>query len=556
MTIITDKTSFERAVAHSHNIEAIATFIPPGKEMAALPVVCKAFRDHFFQKQHSPIQFEQSRYPFHVYDSSTLEDLKNKFEFLRRNPFYLRELMPNGMTPAWEAFKLAKDDIAAYFLEHGGLLAVTGAQKEELRNYPTLFVGMPAISTQIRNERWVAAVSQEKQKVMLQAALKEYCLKSRLEEMQWIFRKAKKHGIVLSPLKPLENAIRGGFEDIITELFKEMDCNGLSDKEKLDLVNLSVEMGYHHLLSLLKKYGFPISIVHARKLEELQFVQKGLARYITFPRPASINTHTVHGGDANLTTSEEEYVQMVGYAFNALRSGMHIRTLIENLQHRRRRSAVRCNLIKDIDYYGAPTKMTILTDFNPSYQEYGKRIKSKYSRFPVQVTAQFGSLVVRMTKIFETHWEHPDGSYRGRILDEVVRICSPLRKGFCKDLGTPLSQSIFLISHYPPCERGTPLVLRALVDALCLFQHRDPIDSTYEFNCDALVFDKQSEFAESFQKRAPLLISPKNDDVFSMKGCLQPSNGGTQECDSSADRKEEFQELGELQNSITKCYKK
>src|SRR5579883_603670 len=193
MTSEVTKTPFQRVVTHPHNIEAIASFIPDPskKEMAALPAVCKALQQHFFMKQHMPFQYEQSRYPLFVNRFTTLDLLKEKFELRDCNPFYLRELMPGAVTPAWEAFTMRKYDIVSYFLEHGGLLAVTGDQKRELSNYYCLFVGMPAISAQIRNVRWDMADSKEKKQAMLQATLEEYCLKGCLREMRWVFRKAK-----------------------------------------------------------------------------------------------------------------------------------------------------------------------------------------------------------------------------------------------------------------------------------------------------------------------------------------------------------------------------
>ncbi len=93
-----------------------------------------------------------------------------------------------------------------------------------------------------------------------------------------------------------------------------------------------------------------------------------------------------------------------------------------------------------------------------------------------------------------------------------------------EDIATPLSEVIWPISHAPPCERGTPIVLRALVDAICLLQLRDPIDNTYEINCDALVFDKQKAFTEAFSARAKLPLAVKKSPVYSLKGCLREPN--------------------------------
>lgn len=491
------RQAFSRAMEHPQNLEAIGSFLDP-KQQKEFPEICKLIhQDSALRNGRDLNQYLKYRYPF--LKIGNVEKARKVFEGLQCNPAYLRETnFVTGSTPAWNAFKEKNYKLAAWYLEKGGLFAVTEVQKKTLCSYPLLLVDYPEISVRIRNAKWEGAMTGEQKQAVLQQLLEEYCHKGHLKGIKWVLKKAEDNRCLLALQKPLELAIYGGFGDIVSEL-----CPLMTGEKEASVAALCVQMGYPALLPILKKYGFPVSAGQEQQMEELVSTQNGLASRISFPQAPNAISHGAHGGDANKAVREQEYREMVGYVYHSLRNGVSIRVLIENLLHRRRRMAVRCNL-QELHHYGTPTDRPMGTRFDSSYKAFGDRIKEKYAEFPVKVTTRIKDQEIPLTTITAEQWEHPDGKHRDLILDEVARLCEPLRTKLQTDLATPLSPVIWLISLAPPCLRGTPIVLRALVDGICLFQQRDPIDPSYEINCDALVYADQREFTKAFSARAPL----------------------------------------------------
>lgn len=350
-------------------------------------------------------------------------------------------------------------------------------------------------------------ISLEQKKAMLQELLEEYCLLRQINAISGILKNAREKGLSLSPLKPLENAIRRGFEDVISELCIEMDLSQLSEVEKKSLVAISVEMGYPELLPLLQKLGFPVAREHQLKMEELIVVQNILSPCISFPEPINTSHDLLHGGDDNRSIAAREYKLMVGYAFNYIRTGGSFRTLLDNLIHRRIHMAVLCKLIL-IEEYGTPTNRAMTTWYHPIYNAYGERIKEKY-RLPVKVEVSIQGKKIPLTVLTTRAWFHPDGTHREEVLQEVAHICESNFRTICgeDEFAGPLSRVIFLLSHQPPSLRGTPIVMRTLVDAICLSQLRDPIDPRRDLNCEALTFvDIEKEFPDFFASTTSLPI--------------------------------------------------
>lgn len=481
--------AFQRVIRAPHNLESISAFLSP-EEQNIFAQVDERIEHHFELEKGNLRDYFRYRYPFLRVVS--LKKAEAAFERVHRNPLYLRETnIVTHSTPAWHAFQDKRYDLASQYLQWGGLLAVTEQQKEQLRQFPSLLVEYPELSLRIRRAKLDGAKTEDEKRKVLQWMLEEYCHKGHLQGVQWVL----KTGFDLSLFKPLENAIRGGFEEIVSLL-----CPRIKDDDKPSFVGLCVEMGYPELLPILKKNGFPVTEDQERRMADFGLLQKKLIPHIRFPEAPNATAHAAHGGDTNKSIREKEYVDMVVYAYSALRNGASIKTVVNHLGDRRRRMAVLCKL-KDLDNYGTPTKKTMGTGFDSSYKEYGDRIKAKYAEFPVKVTARIGETEIPLTTITAERWEHPDGTHRDAILTEVSRLGAPLCTARVDDFARPLSKIIWLISHYPPAQRGTPIILRAVVDALCLLQNHKTIDPSYEINCDALVYADSQEFTTEFMSK-------------------------------------------------------
>ncbi len=362
--------------------------------------------------------------------------------------------------------------------------------------------------------------TQEEKTVFLQTYLEEFCDKGNLKGVEWVIRNHRESGLQpLQLMRPLEVAILGGYEEVVHTLCRWVGPRTLRDlraspgKESGHflpvpqygnpmslLTALCVEMGYPHLLPVLEKYGFPVSEAEKRAMRELAITQERFARFISFPQPLNTDHSEARGGDANKHIRESEYKRMVGYAIHYLQKGGSHRTLIENLLHRRRRMAVLTKLLH-LDLYGRPTDCVMDTSLvEQPYGECGERIRAKYPNGPVRAAVPINGRRIPLTTITHKMWYHSNGRHRDVVLNEVDRWCASHFHSPRTDteIAYALHRPIFLLSHMPPSCRGTPIVLRAFVDALCLLQQRMPIDPKYEINCDALYYKNIEEFVKDF----------------------------------------------------------
>lgn len=462
----------------------------------------------------------KDRNPFTGID--TVEKAMKVFESVNRDSAYLRDpSLIHGDPPALTALKMGHFELASLYLKWGGVLILNESHRDRVLAEPWLLVDYPLLSEQIRNIRWVAS---ENKKAMLDHALREYALFGSVEGIEWAFERADENGITLSLGAPLECAIRGNFEEVIHTICEKFD---ISKKQKEHLVSIAVKMGYPELLPILESYGFPITEEQAKRMEELTQVYVALESSVRFPSAPSAMADQVHGGDGNKSLAAYEYKWMVSFVFHALRLGIGISEIIDILQFRRRGMAGRCGLL-DIHAFGFPTREDAIafTSFRGAYKEYGDKIKAKYRHFPIRVKTVINGAEIPLTEIDMDYWYHTNGKNRDIILNEVAKLCAPLQRCIAEDIRRPIAEVIWLISHAPPSERGTPTILRALVDGLCLFQHRDPIDSRYEINCDALTYVDKEEFVRDFSNKAPLKQSMNDNPSYQMEGCLSAITPG------------------------------
>lgn len=456
---------------------------------------------------HTPIAASlevslEEQFPFS--NVTTVAKAQEVFDKVGRDPEYLRRVDDRQLcTPAYFAFReLRNFELASQYLEWGGSFDTSVAHLHFLSRVDSLLFNYPRLSACIREAKWKAAKSPEQQRAVLQWILEESCHKGNRTGLDWVRKKQIENGFPgLDPSKSLENAIRGGFTEIAAALLDMCDPSLISLEKKKALVALCVDMGYPDLLLHLQRDRFPVEDEHLKEMEELASIQHSVSPHVRFPGSNNAKHNDIHGGDANLSIAEKEYKLLVGYVCHYIRKGRNIRTLIENLCHRRRRMAVLGSL-SPLDQYGQPTNAPALTPFGESYRQYGEKIREKYKDLlPVQVKARIQGEEIPLTTFYADRWAHPNGKHRGKVLDEVASICENFRPdAMCvdSDFSIWLSQTIWLLSHLPPCMRGTPIVLRALIDGCCLLQDREPIDSRRELNCEALVYDDMSEFSRHF----------------------------------------------------------
>ncbi|HSW72198.1 MAG TPA: hypothetical protein VLG44_02165 [Chlamydiales bacterium] len=466
------------------------------------------------------------RNPFSGVDS--LEKAERVFQSVQRNTAYLRDpSLIQGDPPALFAMKRGDYVLASQYLKWGGVLTLDESHREWILEQPWLLVDYPQLTEQIRNIRWEAAETLQEKKAMLQQALVEYALFGRADEIKWIAERASEHNIALSLVRPLECAIRGNFADVIQALCTTFDVSAVSEKEKKHLVQIAVKMGYPDLLPVLESLEFPISEEQIQRMKDLTSVYEALSSSIRLPRAPSAMADEHHGGYTNKSTAEEEYKWMVSFVFHSLRLGVGIREILDLLHFRRRGMAGRCGLL-DLHSFGFPIQpgTNTFTTFRGAYKEYGEKIRAKYRKFPIFVKTAINGVQIPLTEIHKDYWYHTDGTNRDIILDEVAKLCVPLQKCIQEDIRRPIAEVIWLISHAPLSERGTPTILRALVDGLCLFQHRDPTDYRYEVNCDALTYAERQEFVRDFSARVPLKQTLRDHPVYQMEGCLSAITPG------------------------------
>lgn len=492
--------SVPNALAQPQNIDAIKDFLEP-KDHAVLNNVCKAFQWHSSMERAPQAEKTAYRYPFHgVTDINQSADIFARVNF---NSLYLRE--PDGIsgyTPAFEALKNGRVVLAGLYLSYGGALATTQEEKEYIWKYRTLHTDFPIIGIHIRQIKWDMAKTDLQKKEFLEWYLEESCHKGNMKGVQWALRKAEKFHIPISIFRSLELATQSGLHEVFAEVCSRTNLSQLTNGEKERLVELCSEMRYSDLLLCMAKNGFPVTNKYLSECALFEKLKIANGDLFSLPQPASANSHTSHGGNDNLLIATAKYREMVVYAYQFLKQGGDVRKLIDNLCHRRLHMAV-VGKRNSLESYGKFTSEMMVTEYGEGYREYGERIRAKYNQFPVQVNAQIGDRTIPMTVIQEGRWVHPDGRYRDVVIGEIARLCEPLRAGDQDEISKPLARITWLASHYPPCQRGTPIVLRALIDAICLI-HGRYLDPRYEINCDALVYDNCEEFATAFATRAPL----------------------------------------------------
>lgn len=489
--------------------------------MAAITRVATVTISHKDEK--SPSAYQN---PFSGVDS--LEKAERVFQSVQRDNAYLRDpSLIQDDPPALSALKRGDYVLASQYLKWGGVLTLNESHREWVLEFPWLLVDYPLLTEQIRNIRWEAAETPQEKKAMLQQALVEYALFGRADEIEWVADRASEHNIALSLVRPLECAIRGNFTDVLHALCSTFEISAVSEKERKKLVQIAVKMGYPDLLPALEFYEFQVTEEQIQRMKDLTSVYKALSPSIRLPKAPSAMADVDHGGHTNKSTAEEEYKWMVSFVFHSLRLGVGVREILDLLQFRRRGMAGKCGLL-DLHSFGFPIQpgTNTFTTFRGAYREYGEKIRAKYREFPIFVKTAINGVEVPLTEIHEDLWWHTDGTNRDIILDEVGKLCASLQKCIQEDIRRPIAEVIWLISHAPLSERGTPTILRALIDGLCLFQHRDPVDFRYEVNCDALTYVDKEEFVRDFSARVPLKQTLQDHPVYQMEGCLSTITPG------------------------------
>jgi len=490
--------------ASPHCFERIYSFLPL-ETRNAIPSVSKGLRSCVILFANPAVRFPFSKVLY-------VESAQLVFERVHRHPAYLREADDaNGLTPAMRAFtrkKFHSYRLAEFYLSRGGQLALNPSQKLLLSNSVTLQLEHPRLSYQIREARWEATKNSREKEECLQETLNDACHKGNLAAVKWVIKKCNesKRPFFLSLEGALNGALSGGFEHLLPTLFRFIPPEMLDTSTKIDYVTSCVTLGYHHLLPILKSYGFPVSEVRESQMKVLAELEARLEPLIHFPMPINPMHDKAHGGSDSLKTSNPEYKKMVAYVVAWLYGGHSIVDLIENLCHRRRRMAVLAGL-SPLDDYGKPTNSGTETPYSDStYESFGKTVHDRFE-LPHQVSIIIDGQTIPLTIFDKKKWKHPNGTHRDTILREVDRIVR-------ENLRPPKSQEtfekaiadvIFLISHAPIALRGTPIILRAIIDGIYLFLKHHSIDPRVDINCEALTHDNVVRF---LQEIAPHLRTP------------------------------------------------
>jgi hypothetical protein len=404
-------------------------------------------------------------------------------------------------SPAIDAFRTGRLDIASFFIEQGA--------RFEIDCYPhlisdNLFFEWPVISRAICQN---LLKDENDRRSHLIRIFNEACHKGNLDCVKWTVAQTSKQDMPLPIPGFLEVAIRGGFEAVVTTLcdhfyLKTMvDFGAVTLIEQQRLEKASIEMGYPHLLFVLNDYRLCAN-KHARFCDQFNTLSSLLAPLPIYPfSPVSALHHSLHGGSRNYTLFEQEYRHAVVYALHyILRQGnlCNFATLIDNLGHRRRRMACLGNL-PALDQYGTPqpSHSSQVTPYGHSYAQYGERIKKKYGRtLPRTGILQIDGKPLPLSTIQKNGWAHPSGKHREVILGEIDRLSKQIIQN---RFDTPVLTSRLLAIHWilaqsAPFMRGTPVIQSMFTDALWLHQLRVPPLKTQDLNCEALVYDNCDEF--------------------------------------------------------------
>jgi len=471
------------------------------RDKRALPCICKVMK----------LRVHLDPYPFSYLSTMPNADcLSIAKQLLALTPFstpFLRQADETGQTPTWHAYRRQDHRVVELFQSQGGLLATSDEQRKILAWSPCYFFEHPRLSFVVREAKWNAATDVDIKNKLLQRVLVEACRSGSLGCIRWVMKKQKEQ----EKLPPLEltpalyAAVYSGFVMIVKELFTHFDASKLPQDVKERVVRNCVLIGYPELLSFFKQHGFPVSEEQEIGMRNFVFIHQHLSMHAKFPVPLNVAHKDVHGGDDNMTIAQREYEKNVALVYHWLFCGYDFRLLIDVLLFRRHRMAVLGGLTM-LHLYGTATDSQVITDYRKgsTYGSYGDRIRDRFAenfkkKEKVQAIAVIQGETVPLTTLEEGQWEHPDGTHREKVLQEVTRICEENFRTFCADqskFGEAIGRIVYLISHMPPCKRGTPIVLRSLIDGICLWQLRWPIESHRELNCITLTHITFEAFME------------------------------------------------------------
>jgi len=443
-----------------------------------------------------------------------VEEAEDVFRQYQGDTSSLRMPGSDKRTDAFRALKKRDFELCNHLLNRGGALALNKRQTRYLCALPYTHFEFPRLCAQICQARLCAAKTPGQKQEELQELLEEACAKGNLKTLKWVIKRHAESSLSPLGLAPaLEHVVMGGFDHLLPTLLSFISPDTLAPEQKEEYVQAAVQLGYAHFLLMLESFGFPVTPDQKKEMGELMALQEALEPQISFPEPTNTSHDDIHGGDMNKTISHAEYKRIVAWVVHELVKGTPFPVIINGLHCRRLRMAVHGKLT-ELNHYGAPTDqiMETLNISEGTYGEWGDFIREHYS-LPIQVNVVIGDKEVPLTKIEKDRWIHPDGAHRDKVLAEIERICEANFRKLNPDIATPLAQVIFLFSHSPPSRRGTPIMMRAFVDGICIFQQRKLIPPHRELNLEALVYVNMGKFVEYFVKKSPLpIIAPKTED--------------------------------------------
>lgn len=321
------------------------------------------------------------------------------------------------------------------------------------------------------------------------------CYQGDLERLIWVIKK-NKDGLLPLTLEQIDNGlqdvIRGGYDAVLLPLHYLWSIDTMDEEKQKSLIDLALRFGYPNTVRALHELGCPISV---EQMQQANALRASFDRSNCIPAPPPINSvhFNAHGGENNVVFFQKEYQQLVAYTLHCLKQEpCDFRRLIEDLGHRRRRMACLGRLLGS-EFYGVPTNQPMYTYFSPTYELYGTRVHEKYSVLPKTITGMLNGRTLELTQIHDNCWLHPNGKDREEILKHVASLCQRALED-----NNPLltfGSIIWWLSHAPPFLRGTPTLIYALLDAVCLYHQIPLLTKLPDLNCEALLYDNEEEFA-------------------------------------------------------------
>ena len=336
----------------------------------------------------------------------------------------------------------------------------------------------------------------------LQEILEDGCLTGDIKKVAWVIQKQREIGVSLACLdvtKALENLVISGLDHTLLQMPYFLDFFSIDERGCSHLIDVALEVGYPRTVDILHGWGFPLSDAQQKKWRQLREVLNEEPQAIP-PVPINAHHHQAHGGEENFAFYAKEYRVSVSYALYYMRKlPCDFRALLENLGHRRRRMAIQGKL-KAAKFYGVATDQLMITYYDPIYNLYGQRMREKYPLLPFHVVGKLNAKEILLTQCNADSWMHPDGEHREEILNHVVELCKKVQQTEypqekADTLAYDLGKIVWWMSHAPPFLRGTPTVMAILMDAFWIYHNHTPSPKTVDFNCEALLYDKEEEFA-------------------------------------------------------------